>query len=104
MARQYRRNARGQFASNSDTGAKVTSGRAGGFANATFRARVANNRAAAARRQKLAKGAAKAGGAVAAAAVVSAAAGRKSIKQRPAGDVTQTVRRAVQPIVRTIRQ
>lgn len=40
MARQYRRDSRGRFAGSGTPGAKVTSGRAGGFANANHRARV----------------------------------------------------------------
>lgn len=51
--RQYRRKSNGQFASRGDAGAKVTVGRAGGFASAAHRANVANSRAAARRRKAL---------------------------------------------------
>lgn len=93
--RSYRRNKRGQFASKGDSGARVTVGRAGGFANASFRSRVANNRAAAARRQALVrKGARAVGAAVAVGAAGTAI--RRGVKSSPTGivkAVVQTVRK-----------
>lgn len=51
--RQYRRRKNGQFAARGDSGTTVTVGRAGGFANASVRAKRANNAAAARRRKAL---------------------------------------------------
>ncbi len=46
MARQYKRDKNGRFVSSSGSVAKVTTGRAGGFANSQFRSRVQTARAA----------------------------------------------------------
>lgn len=45
-SRQYRRNKSGQFAGAGSPGTKITVGRAGGFANAAHRARVAQSKSA----------------------------------------------------------
>lgn len=82
--RKYRRNQRGQFASNGDSGAKVTIGRAGGFANAGHRSRVANSIASRRRKQALLRGGAKAVGTAAGLAAAGAVA-RRGVKSSPTG-------------------
>lgn len=95
MARKYRRNDRGQFSS---SGTKVTTGRAGGFANAAHRARVANNKKAAAQRKALVRKGVKVAAAGAAGAAVGAVARRgvkKSSTGTTLGDVAGTIKKAV---------
>lgn len=93
MARAYRRNKSGQFASNADSGARVTYGRAGGFASSSVRATKANNAAARRRKQALVRNGAKAVGTAAAIGVAGAAA-RRGVKNSPLG----TVRKAIQAV------
>ena|SRR5690348_7890227 len=93
--RQYRRNRNGQFASK---GTVVTTGRAGGFANAAHRANVASARAAKSHRQALVRKGVKTAvtGAV---GVGVGAAVRRGVKTSPTGttlgDVAGTIRKAV---------
>jgi hypothetical protein len=96
--RQYRRRGNGQFASRGDTGAKVTTGRAGGFANATHRANVANSRKASARKNALVRKGVKVAATGAAGAAIGAVA-RRGVKKSPTGttlgDVAGTIRKAI---------
>lgn len=92
LSRQYRRDSQGRFAGAGAPGAKVTQGKAGGFANATFRARVANDRAAAKHKRTLVRKGVKAvaagAGAAAAAGTVRAAVGGRG--RSPAANKVQT--------------
>jgi glutamate synthase domain-containing protein 3 len=94
-SRTYRRNRNGQFASK---GTVVTTGRAGGFANASHRANVANKRAAKAHRNALVRKGVKIAATGAAGAAVGAVARRgvkKSNTGQTLGDVAGTIRKAV---------
>jgi len=65
-SRQYRRSSNGRFAG-AGAGTRVTTGKAGGYANAAFRARTGAARARKARNAKYARVAGKAATALAAA-------------------------------------
>jgi hypothetical protein len=97
-SRQYRRNNRGQFASAGSPGTKVTTGRAGGFANAAHQQRVAGNRAASRQRKALVRKGVKVAAGAAATGAVGAVA-RRGVKNNPTGqslgDVANTIKKAV---------